>query len=365
MLRLADNKTGYFGVYHLPGRSKPYRAQVRSGGKMVRLGCFATAEQAAAAAEAAAAAAAPPLTSEEARQQARAEGLTLRAADNQTGFLGVYNKSNRRKPYRAEATRGGRRVHMGYFLTAEEAALCVARSLKVPAVAAAAAASFAPPLTSEELRQQAQAEGVTLRVADNKAGYFGVYLTNSGQPKPYQAKMRGDGNKHVYFGSFATAEEAALCIARSPEGQAAAVPPAPPLTSEEVRQQARAEGLTLRVADNKAGYYGVHRMRKPGISKPFEAKLWRRGKVRHFGRFATAEEAALRIARSQAPALVASEDNAGWAAGQEPQVPSDDGGDDGGEEGEDEEGEDEFEVLDAVEVPDDEWSDDDNYIVSS
>ena len=46
-------------------------------------------------------------------------------------------------------------------------------------------------------------------------------------------------------------------------------------------------------------------------------------------------------------------------------MPSDDGGDDGGEEGEDEEGEDEFEVLDAVEVPDDEWSDDDNYIVSS
>ena len=173
--------------------------------------------------------------------------------------------------------------------------------------------------------------------------------------------------KTVCLGSFATAEEAALCAARSPERQEAAkrAAAAPLLTSEEVRQQARAEGLTLRVADNKAGYFGVHRMRKPGISKPFEANLWRRGKVRHFGRFATAEEAALRIARSQTLALVASEDNAGWAAGQEPQVPSDDGGDDGGEEGEDEEGEDEFEVLDAVEVPDDEWSDDDNYIVSS
>ena len=33
---------------------------------------------------------------------------------------------------------------------------------------------------------------------------------------------------------------------------------AQPLTSEEARQQAQAEGLTLRVADNKAGYYGVH-----------------------------------------------------------------------------------------------------------
>ena len=47
ILRVSDNSTGYFGVYHQSGRSKPYRAQVRSGGKMVRLGCFATAEEAA------------------------------------------------------------------------------------------------------------------------------------------------------------------------------------------------------------------------------------------------------------------------------------------------------------------------------
>ena len=40
-------------------------------------------------------------------------------------------------------------------------------------------------------------------------------------------------------------------------------------------------------------------------------------------------------------------------------MPSD-GGDEGGEQGE--EGEDECEVLDAVEVPDDEWSDDDDDI---
>ena len=33
--------------------------------------------------------------------------------------------------------------------------------------------------------------------------------------------MKRDG-KEVYLGSFATAEEAALCVARSPEGQSAA-----------------------------------------------------------------------------------------------------------------------------------------------
>ena len=65
---------------------------------------------------------------------------------------------------------------------------------------------------------------------------------------------------------FATAEEAALCIAWSPMGQAVAAEraaAAPPLTSEEARQQAQAEKLTLRlagntaVAENTAGYFGI------------------------------------------------------------------------------------------------------------
>ena len=62
--------------------------------------------------------------------------------------------------------------------------------------------------------------GLTLLVADNKTGYFGVHLVKPGQPKPYQAKVRR-GGKVVHLGTFATAEEAALCVARSPEGQAA------------------------------------------------------------------------------------------------------------------------------------------------
>ena len=64
-------------------------------------------------------------------------------------------------------------------------------------------------------------------MADNKTGYFGVKLVNSGQSKPYQARVRRGGKQvslgcRVHLGSFATAEEAALCVARSPEGQAAA-----------------------------------------------------------------------------------------------------------------------------------------------
>ena len=74
---------------------------------------------------------------------------------------------------------------------------------------------------SEEARQQAQAEELILLVADNKTGYFGVSLAKAGQPKPYQAHVQR-GGRRVHLGSFATAEEAALCVARSPEGQAAA-----------------------------------------------------------------------------------------------------------------------------------------------
>ena len=70
-------------------------------------------------------------------------------------------------------------------------------------------------------RSQAEAEGLTLLEADTKTGYYGVRLANPGRPKPYQARVIRGGTK-VSLGMFATAEAAALCVARSPEGQAAA-----------------------------------------------------------------------------------------------------------------------------------------------
>ena len=50
---------------------------------------------------------------------------------------------------------------------------------------------------------------------------------NGGKSKPYQAKVKRDGME-VNLGSFATAEEAALSCARSPEGRAAAAEPHSP-----------------------------------------------------------------------------------------------------------------------------------------
>ena len=120
------------------------------------------------------------------RSEAEAEGLTLLKADNTVGYYGVHlDNLNESKPYRAQVRRGGKAVHLGSFATAEEAALCVARTPEGQAAAKRAAAP--PPLTSDEARQRAEAEGLTLLKADNTAGYFGVYHTNPGQPKPDQA----------------------------------------------------------------------------------------------------------------------------------------------------------------------------------
>ena len=80
--------------------------------------------------------------------QAEAEGLTLLVADNATGYLGVCHLPGRSKPYKAQVKRGGQMVHLGCFATAEEAALCFARSPEGQAAAKKAAA--APPRTSEE-----------------------------------------------------------------------------------------------------------------------------------------------------------------------------------------------------------------------
>ena len=100
-------------------------------------------------------------------------------------------------------------------------------------------------MATEAQPQAKETEKLTLLVAESSSGYFGVNIKH-GQAKPYQARV-WRGGKKVLLGHFATAEEAALCVARSPEGQAAAKKPAAAaaaLTSEEAR-----EYLSLSVPD--------------------------------------------------------------------------------------------------------------------
>ena len=101
----------------------------------------------------------------------------------------VRRRHGRRKPYQVRMWRGGKLVSLGSFVTAEEAALCVARSPEGQAAAAERTAEAAP-LTSEEALQQAQAEELVLCVADNKSGYFGVHLDKRSKTKPYDARVK-------------------------------------------------------------------------------------------------------------------------------------------------------------------------------
>ena len=82
-------------------------------------------------------------------RQAAAEGLTLQPSEGKTGFRGVSKDCGKAlaKPFKASVRRAGKQVHLGYFATAEEAALAVARDGRTdpPAASPAAAKRAAPP----------------------------------------------------------------------------------------------------------------------------------------------------------------------------------------------------------------------------
>ena len=169
------------------------------------------------------------MTAEEAHAAVAAEGLALVRADNAAGFKGVYHNPNQgpksvRKPFKAEIMCGGRKKRFGYFATAEEAALAVARFLGPEGVAAALAPPE-PTMTAAEAHAAAAEEGLTLLCAENPTGFKHVHMANGGAgSKPFQARPRND-ERDNHMGTFATAEEAALAVARflGPERVAAAL----------------------------------------------------------------------------------------------------------------------------------------------
>lgn len=239
--------TGFKGVTYSDkhGKLKPYTAQTFRLGQTVRLGAFATAEEAAlcyartpegrAAAAKAPPPPSPPLTAEEALRQAEAEGLTLWQSENSvTGYWCVTPSGTIKTPYEAQLYICGKKVRLGCFVTAEEAALAVARS---PLGQVAAFTSSRPtasprpertemlcaPLTAEAAACEAEAEGLTLlKSASSNSGYWNVHFKADCSSRHYTALVRRDKGKVVHLGSFATPEEAALAVARTPEGQAAA-----------------------------------------------------------------------------------------------------------------------------------------------
>ncbi len=134
------SETGFKGVSKNGSR---YVAQVREIGTLRNLGTFATPEEAAlcyarsigavravraAAAEEARAKGPRPLTEDEVRAIAASEGLELVPSDDcATGFKGVTKHHGK---YQAKVKENGKRLHLGSFVTAGEAALCCARRVK-------------------------------------------------------------------------------------------------------------------------------------------------------------------------------------------------------------------------------------------
>jgi len=159
------------------------------------------------------------------------------------------------------------------------------------------------PMEPDQALATAEREGLTLLRADNKAGYQGVAYV-AGKARAYQAIVRRRGET-VRLGRFFTPEEAALCRARTPEGQLALKKAATNdakgafMTADEAEQQAAAEGLVLQKADSQTGFLGVSINHSSNV-KRFEARVRRGGKSVHIGHFATPEAAALNVARAMA-----------------------------------------------------------------
>lgn len=159
------------------------------------------------------------------------------------------------------------------------------------------------PMSAEEALATAEREGLVLVRADNKAGFQGVAYV-AGKSKAFQAIVRRRGES-VRLGRFFTPEEAALCRARTPEGQLAIKKNATNeqkgafLSSEEAEELAAAEGLTLVKGDSQTGYVGVS-MNLSSNVRPFAATIRRGGKSVNLGQFATPEAAALMVARATA-----------------------------------------------------------------
>eukprot|EP00964_Phaeocystis_antarctica_P095394 scaffold61869_cov65-Phaeocystis_antarctica.AAC.1 len=162
-------------------------------------------------------------------------------------------------------------------------------------------------VAAEAVVRQAKAEGLTLQPSDNSAGYHGVKF-DRGKANPFKARVWRAG-KDVNLGVFATAEEAALAYARTPEAQAEVAcgangrhshrhrPKPMALTAEEAVAQATAEGLTLEPSSNAAGYRGVCYIED---SSRYQAYVQRSGKQVYLGSFVTTQEAALAVARADA-----------------------------------------------------------------
>ena len=204
------------------------------------------------------------------------------------------------------------------FVSAADVFVSAAAVSATPEPSASAAAVSATPEPSASAAAAALAEGIML-IRSNRRSVTGYKrVTCHGKfKKTYDVKFVNAG-KQVCLGSFETAEEAALAYARSEYGRVDAArlrkwlprceqgdPPAPPpplsqpsAAGAEAIRQAEREGLVLATSSKsvRTGYEGVCYIPKKGVTKKYQSTI----SGYFLGDFATAEEAALCIARRRA-----------------------------------------------------------------
>ena len=251
-----------------------------------------------------------------------AGGLRLHtSAISKSGYLRVYHKP--RKAGNFQARRQDESV-IGYYPTAEEAAIAFAREMgEAPDPEDPA---HAPP--EDPARVVEYAEGMRLHLSKGSTtGYHGVTLNKRGRDRPYesQLKPRGSGGRTVGLGAYATAIEAAVaCMPARLEPNHHYCPAAATADRRGFdvcgRADARAageyepptvgvareaEGLRLHLSSrNATGYSNVTCLANPNnpqpLNRPYMAAVRYgvgRGARRTLGYYATAVEAAVAIAR--------------------------------------------------------------------
>ena len=148
------------------------------------------------------------LSDDQVRQMAAEEGVVLLPSKASSGFKGVTKHGNR---WRASVSVGGNVTQLGPFGSAMEAALAYARQR----------ATLPPPpprptpMVLAEAERLALAEGLTLLLEpSNLSGFKGVCETRNGTfVASARAGPRGTAEPR-YLGTFGSAAEAALAVAR-------------------------------------------------------------------------------------------------------------------------------------------------------
>ena len=154
---------------------------------------------------------------------AASEGLPFVRSDNSSGFKGVALATcNKSKPF-VVLKAGSERQYLGYFLTAEEAALAYSRHIgKAAALAMQEEASKEDYclMSAAEVEQAAAQEGLwLLEDQTSSTGYRGVAFLSDCPRRPYAVRSQrveidGGKNRQSWLGYFTTKQEAALAYAR-------------------------------------------------------------------------------------------------------------------------------------------------------